>query len=230
MRWGVVLKGFWICFLGILIILYAFLISSPCIEDYPITADYSSIKSSLRTGDLIFFCGSYFEHSLVRFATECPVSHVGMIVRGEKTIEHPEGEIYLFESSVEDTDDYLTETQKSGPVLYPFSEKLLGYSNHRFMLMRYLGDEIPYTKFIKFANQYHSTRFNTNIYSWYRAVFSDVCPEDKKTKFCSQLIAEAISELIVPFNKPFIFSPSRLYGRYGGMKPYYDIPFCFSFP
>jgi hypothetical protein len=97
-------------------------------------ASLNSIRSSLRSGDLIFFQGLEADSVLIRDVTGGIWSHCAMIIKGED-IDCSEHELLLFESSVTpgkdihySDDPKVTQGTKTGVMLVDFDLRIKEYS------------------------------------------------------------------------------------------------------
>lgn len=225
----------------LLSILLVVILKTPDVSQLKVYSTYDDIKNSLKTLDIIGFCGSPLDHFFVRAYVSSPISHIGMVFRDvDKRLPSTtdSNDLYVFESTNNSKIDVLVGLpNRAAPVLTPLHEKLSTYSNHRFVLIRLLNtdihnDNIKNDAVLNYIRRANTRPFNGNVMTWVRAVLYKEKPAYEHGLFCSHLIAQLYQELGIIGNRefPFCILPSRFYTRDLEMcKGYFfGEPLCFT--
>lgn len=185
--WGVVIG----CVIIILFLLIVIRISTPNINDVPESKIfmYDDIKDKLESGDLVFLAGKTYTERLACWHTNCPFSHVGMIMKNDI-----DGKPYIWEADI-------GQGAKKGTRLMLLDEKLARYKGFRkgailkLRALRSINNE-DIAKIIKeHEGQDMDTMMATHVTSGFpRSYIHNIFKDDNKI-FCSELIADTYQKL-----------------------------------
>lgn len=126
--------------------------------------------SSLKTGDLIFFCGKTFGEKVFRYLGGFTFTHVGIIV-----------ESYIFELD-------LGQGYKEGVRLIPIRDKIERYKGYDVVAVKRCEKQISEDSILELIPKYMNFEFDYMMTSY---VFGD----DGKRILCSNFIARLLHEL-----------------------------------
>jgi len=156
-------------------------------------AEYSEIRSDLKTGDLVLFSGASVFSSVIKWAIGGKWSHVGVVVRAP---QFP-GRVLLWESTrLADLADVETGRAAAGVQLVFLSERLARYAGE--FKLRQLDRPVTAEMDQAFAKRraelagrpYELEKrelLEAAVDSWFRALKE----ERLNSLFCSELVAEA---------------------------------------
>lgn len=166
---------------------------------------YTSVKDSLKTGDLVLFHGVQVTSKLIELIEWSFWSHVGMVVLPKDI--GLSGEEPLFWESTSSGDgliDFLSgKPKESGPMLVSLGERIRVDLNQQYdthFKVKYLNRPLDLSEFIKleaFMKQTHKRGFPTaeNTLKYYIEGRAYNKPSPMTEVFCSELIAETFVEL-----------------------------------
>lgn len=197
------------CCFFLFLLLFLLLAFTP---EIPRGKRYEDIKDSLKTGDVIGFCGTFVEHFLVRVYTRCPLSHVGIVYRNDKN------ELFIFESTNNSCYDVLTGLDsRSGLVLERLEDKLSTYSNYKFFHIPFInlyGKEVDKKKMERKMKKLNCHKFNDDTTSWVWSFVFDIEPDDDKGRICSETVHELLVHIgIAEYDSSFNKLPSHFFNK-----------------
>lgn len=154
----------------------------------------------LDSGDLVFFAGATQGENFCKFISDCPFSHVGLIL-----VEN--GKRYIWDADI-------GQGKREGPRVQLLEEKMRRYKGHKIIGVRKLiGGELPLEKVKSIVNRYTAYEFNNTMFSWLLSNFPILSKMiSGKRVFCSELIALTLQELGVMSKTkiPAWFTPGNL--------------------
>jgi len=181
---------------------------------------YDSIKKQLKTGDLIFFCGSSKFSLAVQIGTFSPWSHVGMVFRDDahEIVKKPpfpdKDNLYLWHA-ISDTltcPDVLTGNRKSGPQLSPLRSLVYHYNGDvaaRFIRTKYRITPEVQRSIIPFMRKEAHKCYEQDDMQLYNSICGLGQVEDTSSYFCSELVVETYN--LIGYLKVTEKEPSNSY-------------------
>ncbi len=161
-------------------------------------ANYSDIRSQIRSGDLLAFAGQNPVSELIKLATGSPVSHVGVVLQSQLVFDDRVQSVqlnHLVESTLHDG--------RSGVMLNRLSERLERFEGDIWYLplAESVRQSIDFQAFFEFLLHQQG-----KPYDWRQALLSAADPidnwplldelmpqpEDFQRLFCSELIMGAL--------------------------------------
>jgi len=142
------------------------------------------ILTEAKTGDIIFTSGNSFGEKGIRWCTNCPFSHVAMIIREE-------GIQYLWEAD-------LGQGSKRGPRVIKLVDKLHRYSGFKIGVWKKLRCKRPLTSdVLKCVEKFKNLEFDDLLLTWFVTYFYPLYRTVKRDEhvFCSELIVMTMQEL-----------------------------------
>ncbi len=154
---------------------------------------YTSIRSSLKTGDIVLFSGTSAVSSLIKLFSGGKWSHVGMVLR----IGEFDDAVMLWESTtLTNIPDRTTGAAIKGVQVVPLSQRIRNYDGE--VNIRHLGKPITkpmYRRLAKLRHELSRRPYERNELELLRAAydgpFGKSPGEDLSSIFCSELVAEA---------------------------------------
>lgn len=183
---------------------------------------YSTIKDSLKTGDILLFSGTELQSYWIRFCTSSPWSHVGMVIRTDqlpplknltdkygrhdpRLDEAHLGGLYLWHSNASSLcmPDMITDERKRGVQLNPLFRALKCYQGEiylrRLTVPTYLNAADQCTpEFFNFMRRTAPKGYTSSNVVLCKAAYDGPCgqnTDDFTEYFCSQLQAHSYMEM-----------------------------------
>ncbi len=177
-----------ITFLFLLCIFFLFLyffIKSKCYGIYPYV-DGKEIVSleyflqNARTGDLLFLSGKTHGENIIKWYTECPFSHIGLLISTDN-------QIYIWESDI-------GQQSKDGCRIINLENKLEKWKGYKIAAWKRLisdtSEEIDEKDLLTTINKHIDKTIDSSCLSY----FFNTCKKEKEV-FCSELIALSLQDL-----------------------------------
>lgn len=153
-----------------------------------------NVKYTPKTGDIILFTGNRKGVKLIKLVTQSEITHCAIIVRHE-------GEIYIFESTVQYPEDahedlLSKKKKKDGVMMIKLKDRLETYPGNSYIRplnKQYKGKD----KIMAFYKKYQHKIFESNIKEMLNSQLK-INVNDKPSLdeiFCSELIAQLYIEL-----------------------------------
>lgn len=181
-------------------------------------AAYSSIRSELKTGDLVLFSGKGAFSDIIKYGTLSKWSHVGMI------LNIPEYEfLTVWESTtLSDVRDLESNLPRKGVQLVPLSSRVQKYSGD-ISVRRLQGGALPansLSSLMALRSELRGKVYELSKLELLKSAYDGPFghnSEDLSSVFCSELVAEAYQRLSLlteekPSNEytPADFSEKRM--------------------
>jgi hypothetical protein len=207
---------FFILFLSLFIFIYNS--PRPSISHLTLKTNVTDIIENCKTGDLLFFRGIHYGDNVISFITQCPFSHVSMIIKENNVA-------YLWEADV-DSRRIGDKHYKIGPRVIPLYEKLKNYGGlkiggyRKIRKTRGLNNKDILMTVKKYINYSMDTDQKTYI--------SEFFSREKNTVFCSELLALTLQQckLLHKEKRATAYSPCYFFK---GLKTQYLTPRLFYF-
>lgn len=156
-------------------------------------ASYTSIRDSLKTGDLVIFSGKSALSSIIKLFSGGKWSHVGMVLR----LPEFDNMILLWESTtLSNITDIETHAATKGVQLVPLSQRINSYDGE--INIRQLDKPVTAEMFHALAEcrrMLSGKPYEKNELELIRAAYDGIGGashgEDLSSVFCSELVAEA---------------------------------------
>ena len=160
---------------------------------------WSQIRSTLKTGDLVFFMSNDLTSRIIRFWSGENISHCSMVVR--------KGDQILFwEADTSVGFDYVRrkEYEDGGPHLSDEKYKLKDYAGCYGMIVRTKKRFPTYDTLIKYFKKYENYKFEPIMLRWYSAQVKRTLFFKRNNRiFCTELIAKTLQDTnIISQNYP----------------------------
>lgn len=184
-----------------------------CCCTRPVTDDivqYSKIKGSLQTGDIILFQGTGWESTWVRWGTCSPISHIGIVVRCNQLDPYmgKEGNkenLYILHSNSDSplNPDIISGELKSGCQLNQLDVTLRSYIGYVYVRRIYSGpfdttERLCSDEFYEWLQDVVRKPYTEDFNELVLATWDGPGGENEEhteSYFCSKLIAEALYRL-----------------------------------
>tara|TARA_Y100000296_G_scaffold2569_2_gene3618 strand:+ start:1442 stop:2044 length:603 start_codon:yes stop_codon:yes gene_type:complete len=161
------------------------------------TMNYSGIRDSLNTGDIVLFSGKGRISGMIKWFTGSPWSHVGMVLR---LTEY--NMLLLWESTtLSKIKDINTGKARQGVQLVPLSERMKSYEGKVGIRRLNMFDKyqaIDHDVLMKFREEVKGRPYEESKIELFKSAYDGVFggnEEDLSSIFCSELVAEAYQRL-----------------------------------
>jgi hypothetical protein len=176
---------FIILFFLLFIIIYFF---PPRVENYTSEKlkSFQEIKSSIKTGDLLFLSGSTFGEKCCRVVIQSPFSHVAFLMKEKDG--NGNDILYVIESDA-------GQGIKGGVRIMSLEDKLKKYKGERFgAIKRFIKSpergEIDHMKILDIVKKYSHCELDNVYFTWFFSGFPYLLEKVKNEKiiFCSEFL------------------------------------------
>lgn len=156
-------------------------------------ASYSSIRDSLKTGDIVMFSGKNAISNIIKLFSGGKWSHVGMVLR----LKEFNDTVLLWESTtLSNIPDIECLAATKGVQLVPLSQRIINYGGE--INLRRLNKPVEPKMLNKLAEcreKLSRKPYEKNELELLKAAYDGIggksCGEDLSSLFCSELVAEA---------------------------------------
>lgn len=158
---------------------------------------YLKHRDIMSTGDIILFSGKGLFSSLIKWRTNSPWSHVGMVIRLDEY-----DFVGLWESTtLSDLTDLDTGVPRKGVQVVPLSLRIANYDGEiafrKLNQYDYLEEELNEIV-MRLRQEFKGKQYETSENELLKAVYDGPFGKNKQdlsSLFCSELVAEAYREL-----------------------------------
>ncbi|WP_207063995.1 YiiX/YebB-like N1pC/P60 family cysteine hydrolase [Motiliproteus sp. SC1-56] len=155
-------------------------------------AKYETIRSKLKTGDIVLFSGKGAISHGIKLFTLSKWSHVGMVIKLPDT-----DTVFIWESTtLSNLADVIDGKKKKGVQLILLSDRIRTYSGEVSIrhLQGYVVDEKNYEKLMALRASLRNKPYEKNEIELIKSAYDGPWghnEEDLSSLFCSELVAEA---------------------------------------